>query len=93
MRFRRCCLFLGWLSWIAVNARHELWSRGDHQADLVPGLDQPFSLVLFEVNGLPQWVVLVILPYTFAAMAVRFVAQSYTTTRRQAKPEEEQLPT
>lgn len=87
------CLFLMWLSWIAVNERHDLWSRGDYRADLVPGLDEPFSLLFFDANGLPQWVVLVIIPYTFLAMAIRFGAQSYTVVTHQSKPEEEQLPT
>lgn len=88
-----CCLFLMWLSWLALGMRYGLWDRGGHRADLVAGLDQPFSLLFFDVNGLPQWVVIVIVPYTFLAMAIRFGAQSYTTATLQNKPEEEQLPT
>jgi len=79
-----CCVSLFWLSVIVVMERHELWVQGDHMADLVAGL---------QAEGLPAWVVLVIMPYTFAAMTIRMLAQSYTIATRTAAPEEEQLPT
>jgi TRAP-type C4-dicarboxylate transport system permease small subunit len=88
-----CCIFLLWMSWIAVNGRYDNWVAGDYRADLVPGLDAPFTLLGISANGLPQWLVLVIMPYTFAAMAIRLAAQAYTLATRKAKPEEEQLPT
>ncbi len=79
-----CCASLFWLSMIVVIERHDLWVQGDHMADLVAGL---------QTEGLPAWVVLVIMPYTFAAMTIRMLAQSYTIATRSAAPEEEQLPT
>lgn len=44
-------------------------------------------------DWLPMWVALAILPYTFAAMSVRLLAQTYTLATRRDKPVEEQLPT
>jgi TRAP-type C4-dicarboxylate transport system permease small subunit len=41
---------------------------------------------------LPTWAAFVIVPYAFAAMAVRFLAQSVTTFTRTAEPIEERLP-
>lgn len=41
----------------------------------------------------PRWLALIVVPYAFAAMAVRFLAQAYTVATRQAKPAQEQLPT
>lgn len=85
------CVFLLYLSLVAVNFRYELWEQGDRNADIVPGLAH---MPLFGGDvSLPQWVVLVIIPYTFIAMTVRFAAQSYTAATRTGKPEEEQLPT
>ncbi|MEZ4368249.1 MAG: TRAP transporter small permease subunit [Kofleriaceae bacterium] len=47
-----------------------------------------------DVNDwLPVAYVMVILPYMFAAMAVRFLAQAVTTATGTAAPAEEQLPT
>lgn len=42
---------------------------------------------------LPSWVALSILPYTFGAMSVRLLAQTYTLAKRLDKPAAEQLPT
>jgi TRAP-type C4-dicarboxylate transport system permease small subunit len=42
---------------------------------------------------LPAWLALLIMPYTFAAMTVRILAQTYTVATGQAAPAEEQLPT
>jgi len=47
-----------------------------------------------EANSwLPTWQAFLILPYTFAAMAVRFLAQAVTQTTGTARPEEARLPT
>ena len=49
---------------------------------------------LIEANRwLSRWQALLILPYAFAAMAIRFLAQSVTVATDRAKPAEEQLPT
>jgi len=86
-----CCIFLLYLSFVEVNFRYELWENGGRNADIVPGLAH---MKLFGGDvSLPQWIVLVIIPYTFAAMTIRFLAQTYTLGTRAAKPEEEQLPT
>ena len=42
---------------------------------------------------LPRWVAFVVMPYVFAAMAVRMLAQSYTLSTDSAEPEEDRLPT
>ena len=42
---------------------------------------------------LPRWAAFVIMPYVFAAMAVRMLAQSYTLSTGAAEPEEDRLPT
>jgi TRAP-type C4-dicarboxylate transport system permease small subunit len=44
-------------------------------------------------DWLPSWVALAILPYTFAAMSVRLLAQTYTVATRRNKPVDDQLPT
>jgi TRAP-type C4-dicarboxylate transport system permease small subunit len=41
----------------------------------------------------PRWIALIVIPYAFIAISVRFLAQAYTVATRQAKPPEEQLPT
>ena len=41
---------------------------------------------------LPSWVAFLVVPYAFAAMMVRLLAQSYTTVSRTAEPIEERLP-
>jgi TRAP-type C4-dicarboxylate transport system permease small subunit len=42
---------------------------------------------------LPAWVAVLIMPYTFLAMTVRLLAQTYTLVTRSDAPVEEQLPT
>ena len=42
---------------------------------------------------LPSWVALAVLPYTFAAMSVRLLAQTYTLATGQQQPPDEQVPT
>ncbi len=42
---------------------------------------------------LSQWVAVLIMPYTFLAMTVRLLAQTYTLVTRTDAPPEEQLPT
>ncbi len=44
-------------------------------------------------DWLPTWAAFVIVPYAFAAMALRLLAQAYTTVSRTAEPIEERLPT
>ncbi len=43
-------------------------------------------------DWLPTWAAFVIVPYAFGAMAVRLLAQSYTTVTRTSEPVEERLP-
>lgn len=43
-------------------------------------------------DWLPTWAAFVIVPYAFAAMTVRLLAQSYTTVTRTGEPTEERLP-
>ena len=42
---------------------------------------------------MPLWGAVLIMPYAFAAMAVRMGAQSYTLVTRGEEPMEEQIPT
>lgn len=49
--------------------------------------------VIRGLEWMPLWLAVSIMPYTFAAMAVRLLAQSFTVATRSAKPQEEQLPT
>lgn len=86
-----CCVFLLYLSLSNVHFRYQLWENGGRNADIVPGLAH-MNLFGGDVS-LPQWIVLIIIPYTFAAMALRFLAQTYTVATHASKPEEEQLPT
>lgn len=44
-------------------------------------------------DWLPMWLALAILPYTFLAMSVRLLAQTFTLATRRDKPVSEQLPT
>lgn len=49
--------------------------------------------LLIDANEwLPTWAAFVIVPYAFAAMAVRLLAQAYTTATKTAEPVEERLP-
>jgi TRAP-type C4-dicarboxylate transport system permease small subunit len=49
--------------------------------------------LLIDANDwLPTWSAFVIVPYAFAAMTVRLLAQSYTTATRTGEPIEERLP-
>lgn len=43
-------------------------------------------------DWLPTWAAFLIVPYAFAAMAVRLLAQGFTTVTRTAEPIEERLP-
>jgi TRAP-type C4-dicarboxylate transport system permease small subunit len=43
-------------------------------------------------DWLPTWAAFAIVPYAFAAMAIRLLAQAYTTVSRTAEPIEERLP-
>ena len=44
------------------------------------------------VESIPMWVVFLIFPYAFAAMAVRYLAQAFTTATKTEAPVEERLP-
>jgi TRAP-type C4-dicarboxylate transport system permease small subunit len=49
--------------------------------------------LLIDANDwLPTWAAFVIVPYAFASMAVRLLAQAYTTASRTGEPVEERLP-
>jgi TRAP-type C4-dicarboxylate transport system permease small subunit len=80
-----CCLLLLDLSWIEVTQRHDFWasSTGGLRSDIVPGLTE---------WGVPAWLVLLVMPYTFAAMAIRMGAQAVTLATRRDKPLEDRLP-
>ena len=41
----------------------------------------------------PRWIAVIILPYAFVAMAIRFGGQTYTIATKQAKPIDERVPT
>lgn len=43
-------------------------------------------------DWLPTWAAFVIVPYAFGAMAIRLLAQAFTTATRRAEPLEERLP-
>jgi len=81
-----CCLLLFYLSFIEVESRYGFWASSSEglRSDIVSGLNE---------WGVPAWLVLVIMPYTFAAMTVRMAAQSVTLASRTDAPLEEKLPT
>lgn len=57
-------------------------------------MDQKGWEATIEANDwLPTWVAILILPYAFAAMAVRFLAQTYTLATKKDQPLKEQVPT
>ena len=62
------CVVLLLLSLESLAAHHEAWTLG---ATGIPTLE-----------WLPQWVVFAIFPYTFGAMAVRFMAQMVTSATK-----------
>lgn len=71
------CVVLLLLSIESLSAHHKTWAAADGFADVIPTLE-----------WLPQWVVFLIFPYTFLAMAVRFLAQVVTTaTKTDITPE------
>ncbi len=71
------CIVLLLLSIESLGAHHRNWVAADGFADVIPTLE-----------WLPQWVVFLIFPYTFLAMAVRFLAQVVTTaTKTDITPE------
>jgi len=49
--------------------------------------------VIRGLEWMPLWFAVLIMPYTFGAMAVRLLAQSFTVATRSEKPKEEQVPT
>ena len=53
---------------------------------------QAEGLLIDANDWLPTWAAFVVVPYAFAAMAVRLLAQAYTTVTRTAEPTEERLP-
>jgi len=65
------CVVLFILSIESLSAHHANWSAADGYAGTIPTLE-----------WLPQWVVFLIFPYTFLAMAIRFAAQLVTTATR-----------
>jgi TRAP-type C4-dicarboxylate transport system permease small subunit len=50
------------------------------------------GLIVDANDWLPTWAAFVVVPYAFGAMAVRLLAQAYTTVTRTAEPIEERLP-
>jgi TRAP-type C4-dicarboxylate transport system permease small subunit len=55
--------------------------------------EQEGAPVSAAVEWLPGWVAFLVMPYAFAAMTVRFLAQAVTTATGTAAPAEERLPT
>lgn len=55
--------------------------------------NQETGEVIRGLEWMPLWFAVVIMPYTFAAMAMRLLAQSFTVLTRTEKPKEEQIPT
>ena len=55
--------------------------------------NQDHHVIIQGLEWIPQWVAVLILPYTFAVMAIRILAQSFTVGTRCAEPMEEQIPT
>jgi len=55
--------------------------------------EQEAAPVSAAVEWLPGWVAFLVMPYAFAAMTVRFLAQAVTTATGTAAPAEERLPT
>jgi TRAP-type C4-dicarboxylate transport system permease small subunit len=51
------------------------------------------GLIVDANDWLPTWAAFIIVPYAFAAMAIRLLAQAGTTLTRTAEPIEERLPT
>jgi TRAP-type C4-dicarboxylate transport system permease small subunit len=71
------CVVLLLLSIESLTAHHRTWAAADGFADVIPTLE-----------WLPQWVVFLIFPYTFLAMAVRYLSQVVTTaTKTDITPE------
>jgi TRAP-type C4-dicarboxylate transport system permease small subunit len=52
------------------------------EADLIPTIDWLYT-----------WEAFLVMPYAFAAMAIRFLGQAFTTVAQSAEPPGEQLPT
>ncbi len=80
-----CCVLLFYLSWIEVKSRYGFWASSSEglRSDIVSGLN---------AWNVPAWLVLVIMPYTFAAMAVRMAAQTVTLATGTDAPIEDKLP-
>jgi len=50
------------------------------------------GLIVDANDWLPTWTAFLIVPYAFAAMAIRLLAQAFTTGAQTAEPVEERLP-
>ena len=55
--------------------------------------DQSTDERILGLMWMPLWFAVLIMPYTFGAMAVRMLAQSYTLVTRTDRPMDEQIPT
>jgi len=55
--------------------------------------NQSTGEVIRGLEWMPLWFAVLIMPYTFAGMAVRILSQSFTLATRADKPKGEQLPT
>lgn len=62
-------------------------ARGAHIAEAVTAAD-PIPII----GTLPTWIAFLIVPYAFASMTVRYMAQAVTTATRTEAPMEERLP-
>jgi TRAP-type C4-dicarboxylate transport system permease small subunit len=69
------CVVLFVLSIMSLSGAYETWDATDGHGAIVPTLD-----------WLPQWVVFIIFPYVFLAMAVRFAAQTVTIATHKDEP-------
>ena len=55
--------------------------------------DQSTNERILGLIWMPLWFAVLIMPYTFAAMAIRMLAQSFTLATRTERPMDEQIPT
>lgn len=55
-------------------------------------LDHADKGTMVDPLEFPRWIALLILPYAFIAMAIRYGAQMYTIATKQSKPADEQVP-
>lgn len=81
------CVFLVWLSWKSLAGHYRDWAH-DRDAGL-PVRDA--ERIAGHNTNIPVWFVLLIFPYTFGMMAIRFVGIAIAAATGTEKPPEERI--